>query len=163
MTKEKAIRKAYKILSGVTPLKTDCGKLCDCECCKGDNKTGMILFPGEEKFFNNSEDFKVISDEKNNNLLICSGECERSQRPISCRIFPLVPIISDGNLYVIDDPRAVGICPLIYDEVRLNKKFEKAVYKTGKIFLKNECISDFLYSLTDEISEILSLRKDFLK
>ena len=159
MTIDKVIKKVYKVLDTVTPLKTDCGSLCEAECCKGDNTTGMILFPGESEFYKDNKNFKIINDTNNNSVLICSGKCNRSERPIACRIFPLFPVIVDDRLYVIDDPRASGVCPLLYDEIKLDKKFEKAVYKTGKLLIKNESTSDFLYSLTDEISEIISLRE----
>lgn len=32
------IKKAYELLERVTPLRYDCGKLCDGLCCKGDGK-----------------------------------------------------------------------------------------------------------------------------
>ncbi len=163
MTLDKVINKVYRVLEDVTPLDMDCGKLCNGECCKGDSTTGMILFPGEEDLYKENNDFKVINDNKGNKLLVCSGRCNRAMRPISCRIFPLVPIIFEGKLYIIDDPRASGVCPLLYDEIKLNKKFEKAVYKAGKLLLKNEFTSDFFYSLTDEVSDILSLREKLLK
>ncbi len=163
MTTEEVISKIYKILENVTPLKTDCGKLCDCECCKGDNSIGMLLFPGEEFFYKGNSDFNIIDIDDNKKILVCSGRCDRTLRPVSCRLFPLIPIVFEGKLYIIDDPRASGVCPLIYDNAKLNKKFEKAVYKAGKLLLKNEITSEFLHTLTDEISEILSLRENFFK
>ena len=42
------LNKAYELLERTTPLTSDCGKLCNGLCCKGDGKTGMLLFPGEE-------------------------------------------------------------------------------------------------------------------
>ena len=50
MKKEKVIESCYSQLRKVTPLDFDCGKICNGKCCKGDEKTGMILFPGEEEF-----------------------------------------------------------------------------------------------------------------
>lgn len=162
MTSEKAIRKAYRILRNVTPLKTDCGKLCNGECCKGDENTGMLLFPGEEEFYKNSDDFIVKNDESNRKILICSGKCDRNNRPLSCRIFPLFPLVCDEKIYVIDDPRASGICPLIYDQIKLNKTFERKVGKAARILSKNDKTFEFLESVSDEISEILSMTYDLL-
>ena len=102
-------------MKSVTPVKSDCGKLCNGECCKGDNTTGMLLFPGEEALFKDNRDYKVIKDADGKSLLVCSGKCDRQTRPLSCRIFPLVPVLVDNRIYVLDDPRAKGMCPLIYD------------------------------------------------
>jgi len=42
------VDKAKSIIGELTPLKGhDCGQLCSAACCKGDEQTGMLLFPGE--------------------------------------------------------------------------------------------------------------------
>ncbi len=162
MNTEKTIKKVYKILHDTTPLKSDCGKICGGECCKGDNETGMILFPGEEKFLENIDDFTIKTDGVNRKILICNGKCDRNYRPIACRLFPLFPILYDGRVYIAEDPRAKGICPLLYDEIRLNKSFVRKVGKIGKILAENEETSEFLKLISDEICEILSMTQDFL-
>ncbi len=162
MNTEKTIKKVYKLLKKVTPLKDDCGKLCLGACCKGDNDTGMLLFPGEEKIFEKNSSFKIEKCDNGKNILICSGKCDRELRPISCRIFPLVPVLVDGSVYILDDPRAKGICPLLYDKIELDRKFEKAVTKSGKILAENEEICVILQDLTKEITEILSMQQQIL-
>lgn len=160
MTVEKTLKKVYKILDNVTPLKVDCGKLCSGECCKGDDETGMVLFPGEEKFFVGNDDFDIKKTSDGRNILVCSGKCDRKLRPVSCRIFPLFPVLIDGRIYVLDDPRARGICPLLYDEMKLGKKFERRVAKVGKLLAENEETSAFLKLLTDEICEIIDMNQN---
>lgn len=160
MTTEKTISKVYKVLKNVTPIKTDCGILCKGECCRGDDDTGMILFPGEELLFGNTDDFIVKKTSDGKNVLVCSGKCDREMRPISCRIFPLFPMLIDGRIYVFDDPRASGICPLLYDGVKLCKIFENKVAKAGKILAENDETREMLKKLTDEISDIISMRQD---
>ncbi len=162
MTTEKALKKVYKCLENVTPLKTDCGEICKGECCKGDNDTGMILFPGEERFFEDKAGFVIKKSSDGKNILICSGSCDRESRPVSCRIFPLFPMLVDGRIYVFDDPRAKGICPLLYDQIKLNRIFEKRVAKAGKILASNEETRGFLEKMTDELSEIISMTQDIL-
>ena len=49
MKKENVLKSCYALFRNITPLNIDCGKLCGGKCCKGDDKTGMLLFPGEEK------------------------------------------------------------------------------------------------------------------
>lgn len=159
MDNEKIIKKSYKILKNLTPVSSDCGLLCNGECCKGDNTTGMLLFPGEESLFINDNNYTVIMTEDDKQIVVCHGKCDRQTRPLSCRIFPLIPLLIDNNIYVVDDPRAKGICPLIYNEVKLDKRFEKAVYKIGKLLLKNDETRAFLLSLTEEITEILTLQQ----
>ena len=159
METKKTLEKVYKILDNVTPLKDDCGELCSGECCKGDNNTGMLLFPGEEKLFAGNSDYRIRKTSDGRNILICSGKCDRSLRPVSCRIFPLFPVLVNGRIYVIDDPRARGVCPLLYDEIKLSRKFEKRVAKAGKLLAENEETSAFLKVLTDEICEILDMNE----
>lgn len=43
-----AILRARELLGDLTPLKTDCGRLCGGAWLPGDEQTGMLLFPGEE-------------------------------------------------------------------------------------------------------------------
>ena len=159
MSAEKTVKKVNKILNNVTPLRYDCGTLCDCECCKGDVDTGMILFPGEENQFKNNKDFIVKETSDGKHVLICKGSCDRNLRPISCRIFPLFPMLIDGKIYVIDDPRANGICPLVYDRIKLRKSFVKKVGRVGRLLAENEETCKVLEKLSDEISDIFTLRK----
>lgn len=160
LSTKKTLLKVWKLMENVTPLRSDCGALCGGECCKGDSDTGMILFPGEEEFFESSEAFVVKKATDGKKILICNGNCSRDKRPISCRIFPLFPMLIDGRVYVMDDPRAKGICPLIYDEMKLSRCFERKVAKAGRILAENEETGEFLQKLTDEICEIISMKQD---
>lgn len=45
---QKLYAEAGRIIGDKTPLKKDCGQICDGACCKGDDDTGMLLFPFEE-------------------------------------------------------------------------------------------------------------------
>ena len=162
MSAEKTIKKVYKILQNVTPLKSDCGKICDGECCKGDSNTGMLLFPGEEKILKNVDGFTIKEDGTNRMLLICNGKCNRNYRPIACRVFPLFPLLYEDSIYVIDDPRAKGICPLLRDEIKFNKAFERKVGKAGILLTKNKDTHEYLQSVSDEICEILSMTQKIL-
>ena len=46
-----AVKAARELLKDLTPLKTDCGRLCQGACCQGDEGTGMLLFPGEDALY----------------------------------------------------------------------------------------------------------------
>ena len=45
MNKKILYKKAYRILENSTPLKFDCGTLCDKKCCSGDDKFRYASLP----------------------------------------------------------------------------------------------------------------------
>lgn len=139
--------KIFNTLGELTPLKADCGQLCGGACCKGDNNTGMRLFPHEES------ELKVI-EKDGTRLAVCNGSCDRAKRPLACRIFPFFPTIDEkGKIFVELDSRATNLCPMIehYDEIIFDKRFLRAVKNVGKILKKDEQCRIFLYQSTDEI------------
>ena len=73
---EKMYDKIFQTLGDLTPLKGDCGKLCDCACCKGDENTGMLLFPFEET------NLEIRKNEAGERLAVCNGRCDRKTRPL---------------------------------------------------------------------------------
>ena len=156
----------YRLFDENTPLTIDCGGLCDAACCKGDN-SGMFLFPGEEKVFEilkpkgfriDMSDLTYSYNGKNYKtpILFCDGNCDRYVRPLSCRIFPLTPIINENNkIEIITDPRAKSICPLaktLYlDEY--DADFVKSVKKAFVLLSKNKRVYAFLQEYTKYINE----------
>jgi len=138
----------FRILSDLTPLRADCGLLFGGACCKGDDNTGMRLFPHEES------PFKVKSDPSGVRLAVCAGSCDRNKRPLACRIFPFFPTIDErGRIFVEKDYRAQLLCPMIEhsDELVFDPSFFKALKKIGKILSKDEECREFLYQTTEEI------------
>ena len=98
------LREAYERLYHETPLGFyNCGRLCDGLCCRGDCK-GMWLYPYEEELFADKDGFEVCETEGNYGypMVICSGECDRADRPLACRIFPLFPLVTeeDGKINI---------------------------------------------------------------
>ncbi|MCH5185788.1 MAG: hypothetical protein J1F64_06655, partial [Oscillospiraceae bacterium] len=80
-------------------------------------------------------------------LCTCKGVCDRYQRPLACRIFPLSPYINDrGELRITVDPRAKAVCRLsrAYDTEDFNRKFVDNVRKTFVILCKNKEIYEFM-------------------
>lgn len=145
---EKLYRKIFKIMGEVTPLYVNCGQLCNCACCKGDENTGMRLFPFE------GSTLKVKELPENGRLAVCNGTCNRATRPLACRIFPFFPTIDEkGKIYVELDFRAARLCPILkfYDDLQFNPKFFKAVKKVGNLLKKDEATRKFLIDSTEEI------------
>lgn len=154
----------YSVLSTLTPLKGDCGRACNKACCQGDKDgDGMYLFPFEEQMYELLPDWASISetdfeytDGSFAPLFSCDGYCDRNLRPLSCRIFPLTPYIAkDGQLEVIVDPRANGMCPLsaLYVE-DFDPDFVKAVEEVGKILLTNTETKKFLESFSRMLDDM---------
>lgn len=147
---KKLYSKINKILKDYTPLTVDCGVLCNCACCKGDEKTGMILFPHEKTTLN------TIQRDNGDLLAVCNGTCDRNLRPLACKIFPFFPTIDEkGKIYVELDYRGFRVCPMIEhsDELLFDPKFFKAVKKVGKLLSKHDDCKDFLIKTTREIDE----------
>ncbi|MBQ2688357.1 MAG: hypothetical protein IJF52_07040 [Clostridia bacterium] len=138
----------FKIMGDLTPLKADCGKLCDGACCKGDELTGMRLFPFEKT------ELPVKKVGGGVRLVVCESECDRSKRPLACRIFPFFPTVDEkGRVFVEADFRGARLCPLVThsDEIVFDKRFFKALKKVGKILAKDEVCLEFLREATEEI------------
>lgn len=161
--KNPALREAYERLYHKTPLGFyNCGRLCDGLCCRGDEQ-GMWLFPYEEELFAEKEGFEVCKTEGNHGypMVICSGECDRAERPLACRIFPLFPLVfeEDGKVQikVIYDPRA-GMCPLARQNKQLDPSFVKEVRKAARYLVRDEKILEYMKAVSLELTEILELR-----
>ena len=154
----------YKFFDDTTPLTVDCGKLCNGACCESsdEEETGMYLFPGEEVLFLDNPDFKIVDSEFEYNgacakIVICKGTCERDLRPLSCRIFPLIPYMKNDGFDIIFDSRAKSLCPLcdLPDFSHLDKKFIRKVKKVTKLLVKFKETRIFLESLTDILDDYL--------
>lgn len=159
----------YRITEKVTPLPVDCGRLCDGSCCKGDDESGMYLFPGEKVMYENLPGWAkvqksglVFAGEKVD-FFTCTGKCDRTLRPLACRIFPLFPFIDiSGNLEIIMDPRGKGLCPLAgaLHTNELDKKFVDTVRYVSKLMMKNSLLYSYMFELsrfTEQYANIFSI------
>ena len=152
---------ARKLLENVTPLKTDCGRVCGGACCRSleGEMTGMLLFPGEEDFYEEAEGFSM-QPVPGGLLLICSGRCQRGQRPLSCRLFPLLPLLREDGVHVAVDARSRAVCPLSrHGKDGLEPAFVAAVKQVGELLAQDEAQATFLRQLTEEHDELVALRK----
>lgn len=145
----------YKMLQNVTPLSSDCGRVCDKACCKGDENTGMLLFPFEETTLS-------VKEENGLRLAVCSGHCDRNERPLSCRLFPFFPVMNEeGNIEAVIDFRGYGICPLIphFEEVKFDRSFLRTVRRAGRILYRDEDTFPFMKRISEEIK----IQKDLIE
>lgn len=156
----------YTYFGDTTPLTVDCGKLCNKACCgdcstDDDDETGMYLFPGEKALFLNHPNYKVVSSdfcygEKQADIVICKGPCERDSRPLSCRIFPLIPYYRKASgLSIVRDPRAYSVCPLSAKEAYpyLNPAFIKKAESVFRLLMNFREVRLFLEGLADILDD----------
>ena len=137
--------KAYEIIKDLTPLRTDCGELCNKACCSPDEdgQGGMLLFPGERELCEG--DWCRIDSTPAGDILTCLSPCPRDTRPLACRIFPLTPVFSKGVWTVRMDARARRMCPLVRSGVKgLDREFSLAVRDALRIIASDPAGEKFL-------------------
>ena len=160
-----AVSAAREKLKNVTPLKKDCGRVCGTRCCRPleGEETGMLLFPGEAEAYADREGW-VVCHAAQGDIVVCPGTCDREERPLSCRLFPLLPLIGDdGAIRVVTDLRARAVCPLARQgKSALDPEFIDAVREAGELLAQSEEQALFLDVLEAEQEELKSLRKAFL-
>lgn len=154
-----AVLAARELLSTLTPLKADCGRLCAGACCQGDDQTGMLLFPGEEALYDACTFARVIPADfslggAQAKLFVCSGTCERENRPLACRLFPLfLKFKEDGNTKLRMDVRAKAVCPLTdYGIKALDPEFKQAARKAYNLLLEDDACAAYLRELDEAFS-----------
>ena len=154
-----AVVKARALLESVTPLRTDCGRVCGGACCQSDEdgQGGMLLFPGEEQLYDPLPPGWTL--ERNDGviagawLLICDGTCRREMRPLSCRLFPLLPTPGGCRM----DRRAWAVCPLMESGKKgLLPDFVRAVTEAGQVLYacpEHKRFLDALHDFNDRLTQ----------
>lgn len=144
------IARAKEMIGTFTPLRADCGVLCDKACCAGGDEDGMLLFPGE------STGLRVVHT-PSGRLAVCGGDCVRSQRPLACMLFPFFPCIDEqGRVRARIDSRAMGICPIAANSgvVRFSGRFIRRVTRAGEILAGDEQCARFMREITLQIEQL---------
>ena len=159
-----AVSAAREKLNSATPLKKDCGRVCGARCCRplDGEETGMLLFPGEAEAYADREGWKVLRTPRGD-LVVCPGVCARNDRPLSCRLFPLLPLIGDGGeIRVVTDLRAKAVCPLARQgKSAMDPAFIDAVREAGEILAQSDEQAVFLDMLAEEQEQLRELRRQW--
>jgi hypothetical protein len=160
-----AVAAAREKLKNITPLKRDCGRVCGAACCRPleGEETGMLLFPGEAEAYAGKDGWEIRQTARGD-LLLCSGTCDREERPLSCRLFPMLPLIGDdGKIRVVTDLRARAVCPLARQgKSAMDPAFIDAVRLAGEILAADDEQAVFLDMLAEEQEQLRELRKQYL-
>ena len=150
------LERAYALLEELTPLTTDCDAVCGGRCCQESaDSEGMLLFPGEETLL--AEEGYTIRPADGGHLLTCGGTCDRTRRPLACRIFPLFPVLTEeGRIQAVYDPRGYRMCPLVREcaHVPLDRNFVRAVRMAGRILMEDAACAEFIRRNSREIAEL---------
>jgi hypothetical protein len=118
----------------------------------------MLLFPGEDALYRDREGW-TIRQTPAGPMVICPGTCSREDRPLACRLFPLLPVIRDGTVKAAVDQRAYAVCPLARQGIRaLDPEFAEAVREAGRMLAEDGEQYRFLEVLTEEQDELKQLR-----
>ena len=153
-----AVQKARALLSDVTPLQGDCGRLCAAACCRGDGQTGMLLFPEEERLlegcgFGRGIPARFSLAGRPALLFVCRGSCARNGRPLACRLFPLLPQPTEDGVRLRRDPRGASVCPLYRSGVQgLSPAFREAARQAAEALLADGVCRLWLSDLWKGIS-----------
>lgn len=156
---ESFYKQLYARIGALTPLKSDCGRLCGGACCAIDDELpGMYLFPGEEALYAGRPGFTIrratLTGYGPVALLDCGGACDRTLRPLSCRVFPLAPRVMGDAVQVRLDPRGRAVCPLSRgSRGALHSVFVAAVQQVFEELLQNPDTAPFVRALSREIDE----------
>lgn len=167
----------YRLLDRVSPLASDCGRLCGAVCCTCGEKSvadvqeelGIYLLPGEEKLFSRKETWLSWSVETAQDYdfppswqgkiyfvrCTCAPSCPRKLRPLQCRFFPLAPhLLPDQTLTLILSPLELPYrCPLIDDAITLTPSFIQATYTVWRRLIQDPLIYDLVAYDSDERDE----------
>ena len=155
-----AVLKARELLETVTPLHQNCGLLCGSACCiDSEAGEGMLLFPGEAALYENLPEGFTLQPAPGMQgawLLGCSGQCERADRPLACRFFPLIPYIRKDNnnksAGIMMDVRAWPVCPLMEGGLSgCSREFARAAAQAAGVLCAVEEHRVFLTRLTQII------------
>lgn len=120
----------------------------------------MLLFPGEEELYTGKDGW-TIRDTAAGPMVICPGECDREERPLACRMFPLLPLTgADGEIRAVTDLRAKAVCPLARQgRSAMDPVFTEAVREAGRLLAGEEEQAAFLARLKEEQEELKRLRR----
>jgi len=153
MKTETLLKEAIEIIGDATPLKFNCGTLCDRACCVSDGY--MMVFPGEKCILQNRNytfGKAHLITYGDIDIVTCNGTCDRDYRPFSCRIYPLAPKFIDDKLFVRLDVRGRPTCPLCHKSMSsLNEDFIKRVKKALNHLTANNEMKKFLKAISNHV------------
>ena len=154
MELEQALETAYAIMGERTPIRTDCGALCGAACClpDEDGQGGVWLLEPEIRRVEGAAWARIDRQaDPVAPLLLCREMCERSLRPLCCRVFPLAPVPGRDGLWTVRmDARARAMCPLTRSGLKgLDTDFVRAARDALRALAQSGAGEEFLRAWHD--------------
>ena len=116
----------------------------------------MLLFPGEEALYADCTFARVVPTGFSlggtpAQLLVCDGRCDRKNRPLACRLFPLFLKFREDQTPVLRmDARARAVCPLTdYGMKALDPEFKQAARRAYDLLLEDKVCAAYLRALDE--------------
>lgn len=119
-----------------------------------------MLYVGEAALYQQlPQGFSISRDNgflSGGRLLTCRGTCDRSTRPLACRIFPLQFMITeDGAGDVCLDPRAWAMCPLMDSGIEgLSADFVLAARQAARVLAEDDKQRAFILNQQQAIAKL---------
>ena len=123
----------------------------------------MYLYPGEVSMYKKASTWARIEPSGffypggEAEILSCTGRCKREERPLACRIFPLVPYKKPNTrMKIIFDPRATAMCPLQPHD--LTPAFIEAVTRSMHAVMKLKEARSFIEAQAELIDSYVKFK-----
>ena len=153
MKPDTLLKEAIDIIGDATPLKFDCGTLCQRACCVSEGY--MMVFPYEKPML---EDKNYIFKKADLisygqiDLVTCDGTCSREYRPFSCRVYPLAPKFIGDEIFVRLDVRGRPTCPLCHKSMNsLSPDFISKVKRAFHHISQDDEMKRFLKAISNHV------------
>lgn len=112
------------------------------------------MYRGEEGF--------TLVDSPHGTILVCEGHCSRANRPLACRMFPLVMLLRPDGVKIATDAAAQSVCPLARQgKSALSQDFVAAVRQAANLLAQDDQQAAHLRRLTDMQDELKALRAQY--
>lgn len=164
---EKTYRAVYRLLDRVSPLSCDCGRLCGAACCTPEDESsdddfemGIYLLPGEERVFDENEDWLTWSwdfaedyefpDSWHGRVwfIRCNTPpfCPRKKRPLQCRSYPAAPHFTESGrlVLILSTEETPYSCPLMEKSMKLEEDFLHATFTAWSHLIRDPLIHDLV-------------------
>ena len=124
-------------------------------------KRGCCCFRARRKCIAAKKGFTLV-DSPHGTILVCEGHCDRANRPLACRMFPLVMLLRPDGVKIATDAAAQSVCPLARQgKSALSQDFVAAVRQAANLLAQDNQQAAHLRRLTDMQDELKALRAQY--
>ena len=152
MLDKETYRELYRKLDMVFPVPYDCGTICGKACCGVSGFDREMAEEDIQEVDGLSALFPPSFLQKKLCFVRCKDplRCHRAYRPLQCRFFPTLPHLMNAGtkrerlVLIWNDMDLPYSCPLIEDEVELDKEWLATVYDVWQTLLEDPMVHDMV-------------------